>query len=1043
MSNTVKLPTCPKCHAPIPAEAPQGLCPRCVLLGAATATEQGVPATATSEIPSLERIAAAFPQLEVLELIGRGGMGFVFKARQPHLDRFVALKLLPDKLAKDALFAERFNREGRVLARLNHPNIVSVYDFGQAGGFYYLAMEYVDGVNLRQAMRAGRFSPAEALALVPKVCEALQYAHEQGILHRDIKPENILLDTKGRVKIADFGIAKLVGEDQTSVTLTNTGAALGTPHYMAPEQFEKPATVDHRADIYSLGVVFYELLTGELPIGRFAAPSSKTPVNSTVDDVVFRTLEKDRERRFQSAGEMKTQVEHLGEGTNAAPPAAAEKPASAPPALPAPAWMKRLGVLFCLLGGVALLPTLLSLGSNMHVYHSGMFLAFTGVALLTRNGQWRMAAIVANVIGLVMPLASVISVMFLSRNGTLPPGWSLGIPGLVDSAGLGIALALVQTVAFAIGLWALLRPAAKPHFLAAPYVPVGRVYSWWVISGTALVGMSLPQPLSMIGSILAGRSGFGPADFWAALSNVAMPGLGGTLIGWLALNKIRESGGRERGLPLALFATLTWPLILLSALTVGLPMLLVTRGEPTLENMFGRFLVLLLPAGVIGFGFWLVQATKRWANQKPAPHERGILRWSFIVVLIIGMGAVMVFKPSRHEVSLPPAPNGKSVALPPVAKTKVVELSLHKNHPGSIFLTTTSPLGPDEALVPIFERPDGSREMGQFLTHFSRDNNRTQERATAVWRWAGDGSYPPEEAKRIETLLEENFVGRPLTLVAGQPLHLFSLANRAGGVLRCHLDYQPDFAENAYRSTESDQAMVRVEQGIVSSGSRSTLILFLKPSIPPGHSLQPICNGTIGTSGSTERTISQSSGYASFTCNWSFPASFTSNDVFAAQAQCDTLRQSPPFPIPSGGRQLLFAVTNQAGEVHRGYLELVKPAASLAVTRSTELDEADEIRIRLAREQFKEAKQMTEAGAGSQQFLADAERRLAIAEARGDAVAVARANLKFADQALRAAKENFEAGVVSAPALRIAESEQAIAELDLKAALKSTKATPK
>src|SRR6185369_3015250 len=264
--------------------------------------------------PSLERLAVAFPQLQILELIGRGGMGFVFKARQPHLDRFVALKLLPDSLAHDPQFAERFNREGRMLARLNHPNIVSIFDFGQAGGFYFLLMEYVDGVNLRQAMRAGRFSPAEALAIVPKICAALQYAHEQGILHRDIKPENILLDASGQVKIVDFGIAKLVGEEKSDVTLTATGTALGTPHYMAPEQLEKPSEVDHRADIYSLGVVFYEMLTGELPIGRFAAPSSKTPVGANVDQVVFRTLEKDRERRFQTAGEMKTQVEDLGLG---------------------------------------------------------------------------------------------------------------------------------------------------------------------------------------------------------------------------------------------------------------------------------------------------------------------------------------------------------------------------------------------------------------------------------------------------------------------------------------------------------------------------------------------------------------------------------------------------------------------------------------------------------------------------------------------------------------------------------------------------------
>ena len=318
MSNTAKLNNCPKCGRPIPASAPQALCPKCVLLGAAQPTEAGVPPTGTSEIPSLERIGIAFPQLQIIELIGRGGMGFVFKARQPHLDRFVALKLLPDQLAADAQFAERFNREGRVLARLNHPNIVSVFDFGQTGGFYFLLMEYVDGVNLRQAMRTGRFSPAEALAIVPKICEALQYAHEQGILHRDIKPENILLDTRGRVKIADFGIAKLVGDDRSNVSLTRTGAALGTPHYMAPEQLEKPTDVDHRADIYSLGVVFYEMLTGELPLGRFAPPSARTPVNATVDEVVLRTLEKDRERRFQSAGEMKTQVEHLGDGGGAA-----------------------------------------------------------------------------------------------------------------------------------------------------------------------------------------------------------------------------------------------------------------------------------------------------------------------------------------------------------------------------------------------------------------------------------------------------------------------------------------------------------------------------------------------------------------------------------------------------------------------------------------------------------------------------------------------------------------------------------------------------
>ena len=314
MNTEVSPGRCPKCGTPVPAEAPQGLCPKCVLADAAAPTEIAQPPEKTAEVPALERVAAAFPQLEIIELLGHGGMGAVYKARQPKLDRVVALKLLHDSLATNPAFAERFNREARMLARLNHPNIVTVYDFGEAGGFFYLLMEYVDGVNMRQAMQAGRFSPAEALGIVPKICEALQFAHNEGILHRDIKPENILIDARGRVKIADFGIAKLLGDGVKEVRLTASGAAVGTPHYMAPEQLERPQEVDHRADIYSLGVVFYEMLTGELPIGRFAPPSQKAAVDPRVDDVVFRTLEKEREKRYQSAGEVKTSVEGIATG---------------------------------------------------------------------------------------------------------------------------------------------------------------------------------------------------------------------------------------------------------------------------------------------------------------------------------------------------------------------------------------------------------------------------------------------------------------------------------------------------------------------------------------------------------------------------------------------------------------------------------------------------------------------------------------------------------------------------------------------------------
>ena len=284
------------------------------------------------EPPPIAEVSAAFPQLEILSLIGQGGMGWVFKARQPKLNRIVALKLLPASLAeRDAAFAGRFEREGQLLARLHHPNIVAVHDSGAAGGFFYLLMEFVEGVNLRQAMRSSRFTPAQALAIVPHICDALQFAHDEGVLHRDIKPENILLDGKGRVKLADFGIAKLVGIEGTEGTkrtegtpsftslesleslesLTQTGTTLGTPSYMAPEQRDTPADVDNRADIYSLGVVFYELLTGELPSGSLPKPSAKSSADPRVDAIVQQALENERTRRQHSAGEVKTQIEDL------------------------------------------------------------------------------------------------------------------------------------------------------------------------------------------------------------------------------------------------------------------------------------------------------------------------------------------------------------------------------------------------------------------------------------------------------------------------------------------------------------------------------------------------------------------------------------------------------------------------------------------------------------------------------------------------------------------------------------------------------------
>jgi serine/threonine protein kinase len=318
---------CPRCGRALSSDTAHGLCPACLLQQAAV-SESGAPNPSAFTPPSVAELAPLFPQLEIIELLGRGGMGAVYKARQPGLDRLVALKVLPAKPGADPAFAERFGREARALAAMNHPHIVNVYDFGQLPTLSYFVMEYVDGVNLRQLQQAARLSPREALAIVPQVCEALQFAHDRGIVHRDIKPENILVDKQGRVKIADFGLAKLIRPEAGGIALTETRHAVGTPQYMAPEQVEKPQSVDHRADIYSLGVVFYEMLTGELPMGRFPVPSQRVQVDVRLDEVVLKALEKEPERRYQQASAFKTNVETVA-GT---PPVVEGRAPSRPPA---------------------------------------------------------------------------------------------------------------------------------------------------------------------------------------------------------------------------------------------------------------------------------------------------------------------------------------------------------------------------------------------------------------------------------------------------------------------------------------------------------------------------------------------------------------------------------------------------------------------------------------------------------------------------------------------------------------------------------------
>jgi tRNA A-37 threonylcarbamoyl transferase component Bud32 len=491
---------CPQCGAGLPPDAPEGLCPAC-LLQRGFATEGGAPAGQPSFVPPpIPELAQLFPQLEILECLGRGGMGAVYKARQPRLDRFVALKILAPEKQNDAQFAERFEREARALARLNHPNIVTVFDFGEVQGRFYLLMEFVDGLTLRQLLQNGKLAPAEALGIVPKICEALQYAHGQGIVHRDIKPENILLDKEGRVKIADFGIAKIAGLESKDFSLTGAKDVMGTPHYMAPEQIEKPQTVDHRADIYSLGVVFYEMLTGELPLGKFAPPSQKVQVDVRLDEVVLHALEKEPARRYQQASQVKTAVETIA-GTPPPFGAAPGKPTAGTGTITAPAVALMIAglwkVLSAFLNGVFLLPfggrwmekfsgsqdflggwgPVVIISIVLFKLVPGLLILFGGHQMLRRRSYgWAVAASILSIVAcsLVSLPIGIWALVVLARDDVKP---AFGCASPVTAASVprpdhfwrrfAVVMACVILIPVAVAILGLLAAIAIPNFVKA------------------------------------------------------------------------------------------------------------------------------------------------------------------------------------------------------------------------------------------------------------------------------------------------------------------------------------------------------------------------------------------------------------------------------------------------------------------------------------------------------------------------------------------------------------------------------------------------
>lgn len=286
------------------------------------------------EPPSVEVLQALLPQYEITAFLARGGMGAVYQGLQRALKRPVAIKILPPEMADEEeglQFAVRFKQEAQAMARLSHPNIVTVFDAGEVEAgttgsgerqtLLYFVMEFIEGTDVAQLIASeGPLDAARVVPIIAAVCEALAFAHEEGIVHRDIKPSNIMIDRKGRVKVADFGLAKAVNLEST--LMTRSDVAMGTPDFVAPEALIPGMQVDGRADLYAVGVMLYQMLTGKIPRGRFELPSGVVPqVDRRFDAIVDRAMQTDREKRYPTATEMKREVESVVKDGSAGTPA--------------------------------------------------------------------------------------------------------------------------------------------------------------------------------------------------------------------------------------------------------------------------------------------------------------------------------------------------------------------------------------------------------------------------------------------------------------------------------------------------------------------------------------------------------------------------------------------------------------------------------------------------------------------------------------------------------------------------------------------------
>ena len=258
------------------------------------------------QAPEIDQLAPLFPAYHIECLIATGGMGAVYRAVQKSLDRTVAIKILPREFSQDPNFCTIFEAEAKSMARLNHPNLIGVYDFGEVNGMLFIIMEFVPGQSLFHSTHAQAIDPKEVMRLISAVCSGLAHAHENGIIHRDIKPSNILLDLQNEPKIGDFGLAHPVG------TGHQEGAEIyGTPGYTAPEVVNNPKSVNHRADIFSVGVLLHELLTGKLPADDPRPASQIAHCDLRFDAIIRRATAEVPEARYANAHQIIADISNI------------------------------------------------------------------------------------------------------------------------------------------------------------------------------------------------------------------------------------------------------------------------------------------------------------------------------------------------------------------------------------------------------------------------------------------------------------------------------------------------------------------------------------------------------------------------------------------------------------------------------------------------------------------------------------------------------------------------------------------------------------